>query len=244
MKKLIGILLLILLVSCTKIQLVKINTNNATVDGNYYVYENSQVKIFYYFWSEGGTMSFYIYNKLNKPIYIDWKKCSFIFNNNKYNYWNNKEKFLGTSSGTKYYNNFFNTINDNTKFSGTRVKNERITFIPPKALVKNPKTFIISLNYINMKNAIKANETKTDIKNPKTIKILKKNFNDFSSPYKFRNFLTFSLSENFTNEFYINNNFYIVEIKEMKKSQFKGKLSNNYENSPYKQPNKYYLIKK
>ena len=46
-------------------------------------FENDTLKIIYSFWSEGGVFSFSVYNKLSIPLYIDWKKSSFIKNSDK-----------------------------------------------------------------------------------------------------------------------------------------------------------------
>lgn len=48
-------------------------------------------------------MAFTIYNKLNNPIYIDWKKSSFIDNSVKLNYWQEEEKNKTVSSSRDYY---------------------------------------------------------------------------------------------------------------------------------------------
>ena len=47
----------------SKNELIKNETN--------YVYENDSVKITYSFWEDKGKMSFIVYNKLKKPLYID-----------------------------------------------------------------------------------------------------------------------------------------------------------------------------
>jgi|GEM_PF-3117677 len=41
---------------------------------NKYTYENDTIKITYYFWGNKGIVQIGINNKLDKPIYVDWKK--------------------------------------------------------------------------------------------------------------------------------------------------------------------------
>ena len=53
-------------------------------------FENDTVRIAYSFWSENGSYSFSVYNKLNVPLYIDWKKSSLVKNNDKLNYWSDE----------------------------------------------------------------------------------------------------------------------------------------------------------
>ena len=88
MKKIIFIIL-ILLTGCTKsfIQIFDTSTRNCKSQNGFFVFENDTLKITYSFWASKGVMSFAVYNKLNKPIYVDWKNSSFIQNDNKMDYW-------------------------------------------------------------------------------------------------------------------------------------------------------------
>jgi hypothetical protein len=61
-------------------------TSKMEKEKDYYAFENDTLKIVYDFWAERGILFFSIYNKLDIPIYLDWKKCSFIKNGDKYDY--------------------------------------------------------------------------------------------------------------------------------------------------------------
>jgi hypothetical protein len=50
------------------------------------------------FWGENGVMGIFIHNKTEYPLYIDWKKCSFITGTTKNDYWD--ESITITTSGT------------------------------------------------------------------------------------------------------------------------------------------------
>ena len=82
-------ILSIAFVGCTPqyMQVFNIESNKAKLSKDFFVYENDTVKISYSFWANHGLMAFSIYNKLDKPIYIDWKNSAFIYNSNKLNYW-------------------------------------------------------------------------------------------------------------------------------------------------------------
>lgn len=89
MKKLIVIAsILIFVYGCkTYVQVFDTKAKNIKVENEFYVFENDSLKITYSFWAKNGLMTFGIYNKLNKPLYIDWKKSSYIDNSVKLNYW-------------------------------------------------------------------------------------------------------------------------------------------------------------
>ena len=90
--KLIFLSLFILLTGCSKsfIQIFDISTTNTQPKNKFFIYENDTVKITYSFWAQKGVLFFSVFNKQEKPLYIDWKNSSFIVNSNKFNYWNDE----------------------------------------------------------------------------------------------------------------------------------------------------------
>ena len=61
-------------------------------------YENDTIRVAYIFWAENGLMGLFVHNKLQRPLYIDWKKCSYITGDLKHDYWN--ETVTMENSGT------------------------------------------------------------------------------------------------------------------------------------------------
>lgn len=231
MKRVIIIALLLFLYGCksyvqvfnTKSLNVKIGTDS------YYVFENDTIKITYSLWENKGLLSFTVFNKSSKPIYIDWKKCCFIDKSTKLDYWIDKElrKTVTTSSGYVYkaYLNLYNT--GNHAIATTEIiKYERITFIPPRAKYHRSQFHLLPIAYYPM---TKLNNYKMVSRNDKSktkgTRVYEMNFTKAISPYFFRNFLTYSFDEDFETEFYIDNEFYISSIKEMRSKHFKGKIA-------------------
>src|SRR3990170_4099458 len=106
MKKItIIVVLFALLTSCAKqfIQVFDIGTTNTQLKDGNYVFENDTLKITYSFWASKGIMSFSIYNKLNKPVYIDWENSSVVYNDKTLNYWVDAEP----ASISNYYNSVY-----------------------------------------------------------------------------------------------------------------------------------------
>ena len=209
-------------------------------------------------------MAFNIYNKSNKPIYIDWKKSTFISNSFKSNYWTDKTivntAWGASSSGystaitslseaskitsnqqIQLYRNGLIESNTQTKgttnatiessrssyvntegWSHTSVsKQERITFIPPRTYVTNSVAFKIKTDYYRDWKSGFTQTTEplfTDTK--KTTVISSKVFTKSNTPLDFRNFITLSFKEDFTNEFFIDNEFFIKEIIALDRRQF------------------------
>lgn len=214
--------------SCSFVQLFEVNSSNMKDAEGYFQTENDTLRIIYNFNSVGGTMSFLILNKLNVPLYLDWRKSSFIQNNFKNNYWEDiiETKTIGSNL------EFTKSQNLNTKlwnlnniglsaFASIVTKPERITFIPPSTLIPQDKFTLYSKSYYSFRGKPEIKEQILDSK--KVCKIQFENYDQKNSPLIFRNFLTFSTSENFASEFYLDNSFYVGCVKKFK-SKFLDKF--------------------
>jgi len=188
------------------------------------VFENDSISIVYSFWNEGGVVSFSLYNKLNKPLYVDWHRSSFVKNNDKYSYWED----ISNVKTTYTLNTSF--INDDIMSSRSITsKPEQITFIPPRSTIYKVQFKIVS---------------GTD----KKFKKLFVEFKESNSIIKFRNFMTISISDKFVNEFYIDNEFYVSKIIEVSQRKFIGipkfSIGHNQEPSPYTARSSFFVIVK
>src|ERR1700730_10311196 len=88
----IPLMILFLNISCTHyVQFYETKTTSPMkVENNCYTFENDTIKIVYSFWANHGTLSYTVYNKLDVPIYIDWKKSSYVKNGEKLDYWKDR----------------------------------------------------------------------------------------------------------------------------------------------------------
>lgn len=258
MKKIVLITFSLLLVSCNiSVQVFETKTENKNITAlTNYTFEDDNVKLVYDFWSDRGLMSFEIYNKTDKSIYIDWSKSSFIFNNNKYDYWFDNEITLTKSKSVSNIKNPSKSMflfTENNSISVT-AKPEKITFIPPKSNFKSIKYKILPVEELIIKNY--QNLEVPQLSNAKKAYIVqKKSFDKQNSPIIFRNFITYSFNENINSVLSIDNEFYISSVIKMKKSQFetfKYKNGSNFferdENgkpvkiNPYKDSKSFYSI--
>lgn len=231
-----------MLSSCNQfIQLVETESVGKDAVSKEGVCENSDIKITYDMWAEDGITYFSIYNKADKPMYIDWKRSVFVYNDWKNDYWVEKsttESYVVPSG-----------VGKNVTFERkvSTVVAERYTFIPPHTYVSVPMTYII------MNNSLQSNEETTasgktkilitqSLKNDKNAtkttipassgkgnaKVYVKTFTKENSSNRFRNFLTYAFDEKFATEKFIENDFYVNKITEMTKKNFDG---------PYKKAN-------
>lgn len=257
----IPLLLLIFVSGCqiNYVQLFKTKPNSPIRIQDYqYVYENDSLKIEYDFWVEHGAITFTVYNKMNVPIYIDWRKSSYIRNEIKLDYWSDVETTNATTdyktytfggSGT-YYNNGFvpgsSTINSSVSkgtanTTAVKTKPERISFLAPKSKITRTQFTLFPSGGIrvNPENAKYAQMKRSD-DTTKTTTVIYRDYEPDASVLSFRNFLTLSTTENFTNEFYVDNAFYVNRISIMDKKHFEGKFTKGFE-YPYEDSRYFYI---
>jgi hypothetical protein len=229
------IIFIFLFSSCTPkyYQLYKTQSVNIPNNERSYKFENDSIEINYSFWADKGIMSFSVFNKTSKPIYIDWKKSNFISNTNKFNYWDDETKTKGIAASFGQNRGYFykgpllipylsiyeSASASLTSISSTTIKPERISFIPPKSITYKSPYFLTNSNYPDKNNFESRKESRFDNPKKKTT-IFYKTFTKENSPLIFRNFLTFSFSEDFKDEFYVDNEFFVNEVDMIDKRHF------------------------
>jgi len=245
------------------IQVFDTSSTNVSLNNEYFIYETDTLKITYTFWASHGVMSFAVYNKLDKPIYIDWKNSSYIYNDNKLNYWIDESQTQMSS----YYGGYYYKgpllkpgviINEGVQESkASTIKLERITFIPPKSNYYKSHFYLFPLEYYRLEASGQSSTTKKDSLDDNTIVynklakehvVYKKDFSFVDSPLRFRNYLAFSFSENSQQYFFIDNEFYLSSVKEMRYSHYKGKYlgtdkeGNKLYERPFKRKTSFYIM--
>lgn len=188
-------------------------------------FENDTLKIVYTFWENRGVLAFSIYNKLQQPLYVNWKRSSFIINSKKLDYW--QEEYItervtkGKQSGSSVaVSSPIGYLMGLSGSSSTYVTNEstiipeRVTFIAPQSFIYKSKFNLIPIEKVNIK---KRWETGTIPRlNKKPVKGQYVTFDKNNTPINFRNFFTISTSEDFSTESYISHEFYVTRITKLK----------------------------
>jgi hypothetical protein len=230
MKKLFFILSVLSLTSCTitYIQVMETQAPKLKVIDNRYVFENDTVKITYAFWADKGVMSFSIYNKTETPFYIDWKNSSFIYNNNKLDYWLDMPQWSWPGVYEKYLIRGplaprYRPVGIQDPLNQQQ-KNERLTFIPPHSYSHHFKFYLLPVEYFQMDKArtLQTEVVRSD-KPEKQTTILEEKFDSSSTPLAFRNFIAIKFSENSEQLYFYDNEFYLSSVKKMDIRHFRGK---------------------
>lgn len=228
LSKIILYSLFLLVLACCKsfVQVYNTTAIGLSVEDEFYVYETDSIKITYEFWSQKGLMTFSIFNKREVPLYVDWKKSSFISNSLKMNYWNDETKGVSTNTygGYVYKGPLIKpgfALGETFGVSATSiVKVERITFIPPKANYFRSQFYILPIKHPDLGSGLIYNDVPRNDDTLIVTRIFKRIFSKENSPLIFRNFLTYSFTEDFKVESYVDNEFFVNQITEMDKKHF------------------------
>ncbi len=228
-----------MLSSCSVMyQVIETSSSDAKLEKDSYAFENADLKISYNFWADGGRVYFFVTNKLDVPIYIDWDKSHLIYNGTSYEYWYDSEEtnsfYSSASTGSSYtfadaiVNIFggsaYGSGQSNTSATSRKVavvassksKPKKVIQIPPRSSIIVSKFSISKAPFYNCD----FNLRNTSYRTPNT-----KTFNKSDSPLSFRNYLTYSSKENFEQSKTIDNEFYISSISFMTDRLFFGKSS-------------------
>ena len=229
------------------IQIFDVTATNSKLINDSWVFENDTVKITYSFWDNKGVLSFTVFNKLNRPIYIDWKNSAFIYNDNKLNYWNDETKLNASVYGNYFhYGNFGFSTQD---ASSTSIKLERVTFIPPKSNYIRDQFNLYPNGLFKFGTTSKALNVPRNDNPRKVTTVISEEFDLNNSPLRFRSYLSFSFAENLQQYFFIDNGFYISSAQSMDFRHYNGKyLKYNFhqeainKKSDYKKPSAFYIF--
>jgi len=133
------------LVSCSTYQVNVLSSTNTTKDDKTGVFnfENDSVKITYSFYGNNAPVSIQVFNKLDKPLYIDWQRSAAIIGDNAVSYMPNQVNILGSYSGQSYsWQNRPRSIAGNYSSTSGTVSAvadlpKTTTFLPPHSQISN-----------------------------------------------------------------------------------------------------------
>lgn len=248
----IALIIILFFTSCVPmVQVLETESSDVKYVRNEYFYENSDLKVSYNLWEQGGKVSFYVFNKSDNPIFIDWDKSHFIYNGTSYEYWfdsENTKSFYTFSNHTAFYDAM--SISNKKGITQTStIKPKKIIHLPPKSGILVSKYIISSEPYytcdFNLKPIIKTGD------------VIARKFTTITSPIKFRNYISYSFNENSSEKKIIDNDFFLSTVYNMNIKTFNGDTlkikSCNYlgvESSisdfvyPYKKDNSFYIFVK
>jgi hypothetical protein len=97
-------LLTCMLLSCSTYQVNVLSSTNTTKDDKtgVFKFENDSVKITYSFYGNNAPVSIQVFNKLDKPLYVDWQRSAAIIGDDAVSYMPNQVNISGSYSGQTY----------------------------------------------------------------------------------------------------------------------------------------------
>jgi len=172
-------------------------------EDNAYVYDNGTIRVVYDFWARQGVMSYVVYNTSKKPIYIDWKRSSFIQDKEKKNYYIDASTSSFTAVSAGHHSG--SASGSVSVGAGSEVRAERVSFLPPGSFIEKKFYKLIPGNLLIPKDMMS-----DTLIGRKAAKIAHLEKND--GTLVFRNFITYSTTEEFKEEQYVDNEFYIDNV--------------------------------
>jgi hypothetical protein len=255
-KNFILLLVAVLFFGCTSqnyFQLVETESINLSNDGDKLTYENTDVKISYNFWGNGGNGGFIISNKTDKDIFVDLKRSHLIINDIAFTYFQDRNF---SSPKISFFSSASNDeINDK--------KAIRIPGLSPKK-VSPQASDITTYNEERMicipphsSQTVYGFDLQTEIfrdcnlfRFPTAKQIVSSDFDKSSSPFVYRNRITYDFSETMQNAKQIENEFWakkITNYPELNFSTFEydkfcnDSSSNKVESFIYKKCSNYFV---
>jgi hypothetical protein len=222
---------LILLASCNRYQYATINSQGLAMnDKQEFVAENDTLKLIYNFNGQDAPINLTIENKLNVPVYIDWRQSSLIVNNKAVSYVPDYMPVSGVISTAGYRSTSY------TSSSGTIDAKVAVPpvvdFIPPHSyIIKNPmgvtnRSVILPDSTVHREKIVHPDGTYYTIK--------RATFTEASSPLRFRSYLTVAVGEADGKPVVYEHVFYVSELVNS------GLGPENFGNSIFK-GNRYYV---
>ena len=199
----------------SSVQVVTLRGSNVRPTNDGLVLDNDTLTLRYNFASERGTMQVSIVNKLDKPLYIDWQRSSFIIGQKTHEYWYDVANVKLSSSGYayRYGKSTLSSINASTE--GTISKDSPITFIPPHTKILKREFTVVPKGVVPMPGTpeVSQEQARWIASTKKMITVRSYSYPSEQSPLQFRNYLTLSMDKAFTKEFYIDTQFWASDIR-------------------------------
>lgn len=197
---------IMLLWSCgSSYQLYQLQAPQAK-SGDKLVFENEDIRIGYNFYSDGGDSGFAIFNKSDRPLYVDLGNTHFVLNDIAQTYFQNRSYMSGKSvKDSKHKSSLYFTGETSTiEHTSAQTINEQRVIAIPSNTMKVFSGFAVSRKVYNEKKFA------TKSKNVKK-------FNNQTSPFKIRNVITYRFNETDTeNNTTFENNLWVHTIKNVK----------------------------
>jgi hypothetical protein len=200
---------LTLLASCTRYQYATVSSPLKQNFKREFVRENDSVRIEYSFNGTGGPVQITIHNKLDTPIFINWRMSSLIIAGKSNPYFKNESEFRGSGATTNLqWTESFST--SNTNISGSIKRDEDVSFIPPGRHITTIPVRLRDHFFerpFNQKPARKSYSTLSGASSGRSTLYAQNN-----SPLRYESYLSYSTDANFATIVAIEDAFWVSEV--------------------------------
>jgi hypothetical protein len=172
-------------------------------------FQNSEVLLSYDFWNSNQMGYFKVYNKTDRPLYLDLDRSHIIINGQSMDYYQDGEEKSSTRFVSSSY--YYTTMQSAQVVKTVTSKMKKVVEIPPKSFVAFQGLQVLSAPIVDCDIA-KINS-----------KPVSKPFTPENSPLRFRNYLTYSTSPELLLPQVFENSFYAATISNMSELSFLGK---------------------
>lgn len=202
---------LILLASCTRYQYATISSSNTTLSKDHeFVAENDTLLIRYNFLGRDAPVYLHIENKLNVPVYIDWRQSALIVNDKAVSYVPAEIPLKGMIS-TYSSNNRYSSYSLGS-LDATASLPPSVDFIPPHSHIEKQPLGVTN-------RMVRGGQSDTAFKKVKVAaaeggyySIRQANYTEANSPVRFRSYLTFMIGEAGSKPLAYEHSFYVNEL--------------------------------
>lgn len=235
-----SLLFLAILVGCMpNIQVVTLRGTNVRPATDGLVLDNDTLTLRYNFASERGLMHISLVNKLNQPLYVDWKRSSFIVGQDKFDYWYDVAdvQLAGSFVSSRYSRYAAGNLD------GTISKEDKIGFIPPQTKLDKRQFVLVPDGHLSLTGPYKIEEEQSRLINrKKPVPINIYSYSADQSPLTFRNYLTLSTDKDFKTEFHIDTKFWASDVRVLPREQVLSQFNGTYsEPVTFKKPDSFYV---
>ena len=155
------------------------------VENGDFLIETDSLWIAYCFKGENAPVQITVFNKSDKPIYVDWKRSAMIIDNVAYSYTGGTTPIKGNT-----WNNSYGSDNQYSfgGFEGAIEMSDKTAFIPPQTMISETP-FIIDPDLRNLHKELYKNISMSS-KSDRVFSAKRADFEESDSPLHFRSYLT------------------------------------------------------
>lgn len=207
-------LILLAVSSCsTTYQYVTLNSPEVPKnDKKEFSFENDSMRLTYNFHGEGGPVAMTVFNKMDKPLFVNWKRSFLIQDGQAVCLFNNRVEVNGVIEAYSFRSIVPGTRVSSGNLYATFDLPEGMDMIPPASYItKSLQALVRRTPVYNTRFMEKTQDEKITDFSGVSYKYKRYSFDQSASPLQFKSYLTFVVGSN-PQEFAVSHSFYAQEV--------------------------------